>query len=303
MIDNAPVNVMYADRDLKILYMNPNADRTFKRLEQYLPIKVNQMIGQSLDIFHKTPEHQQPAAGRPAQPAPHSATISVGPEFLELSVSAMIDPNGEYLGPMVTWEVMRPRKSRPSSGRPSWRPTSRAVNQLLLAPGPGRTVRDVITAALASVREAFGWSYGSFWEVNPDDQALRFVQDSGSVSEEFRRVTAEARFREGEGLNGQAWQTRDLVFVPDLGEMKTCSRAPVARRSGLKSGVCFPILLGSRVSAPWTSSPRSGSPCRRAGSTPCGTWAGWSPRRSSGSTSRRGSTRRRRTWRPRSTSS
>ena len=110
-----------------------------------------------------------------------------------------------------------------------------------------RTVRDVITAALSSVREAFGWSYGSFWEVHPDDQALRFVQDSGSVSEEFRRVTAEARFREGEGLNGQAWQTRDLVFVPDLGEMKTCSRAPVARRSGLKSGVCFPILLGGRV--------------------------------------------------------
>ena len=54
-------------------------------------------------------------------------------------------------------------------------------------------------------------------------------------------------FREGEGLNGQAWQTRDLVFVPDLGEMKSCSRAPVARRSGLKSGVCFPIMLGSRV--------------------------------------------------------
>src|SRR5262249_47773888 len=69
----------------------------------------------------------------------------------------------------------------------------------------------------------------------------------GSVNEEFRRVTGEARFREGEGLNGQAWQARDLVFVPDLGEMKTCSRAPVARRSGLKSGVCFPILIGSRV--------------------------------------------------------
>ena len=105
----------------------------------------------------------------------------------------------------------------------------------------------MITAALSSVREAFGWSYGSFWEVHPEDQALRFVQDAGSVSEEFRRVTAEARFREGEGLNGQTWQSRDLVFVPDLGEMKTCSRAPAARRTGLKSGFCFPILLGGQV--------------------------------------------------------
>ena len=46
------------------------------------------------------------------------------------------------------------------------------------------------------------------------------------MSEDFRRVTAEARFREGEGLNGQVWQTRDLVFVPDLGEMKTLLPRP-----------------------------------------------------------------------------
>ena len=35
--------------------------------------------------------------------------------------------------------------------------------------------------------------------------------------------------------------------MPDLGEMKTCSRAPVARRSGLKSGVCFPIMLNGKM--------------------------------------------------------
>jgi methyl-accepting chemotaxis protein len=123
----------------------------------------------------------------------------------------------------------------------------RAVNQLLIALGRCRTIRDVITSALTSVRDAFSWSYGSFWEINTEEQALRFVHDAGSVSEEFRRVSAEARFHEGEGLNGQTWQTRDLVFVPDLSEMKSCSRAPVARRAGLKSGVCFPIILGSRV--------------------------------------------------------
>ncbi len=105
----------------------------------------------------------------------------------------------------------------------------------------------MITSALSSVREAFTWSYGSFWAVHPEDQALHFVQDAGSVNDEFRRVTAEARFREGEGLNGQTWQNRELVFVPDLGEMKNCSRAPSARRNGLKSGVCFPVLLGNRV--------------------------------------------------------
>jgi methyl-accepting chemotaxis protein len=142
---------------------------------------------------------------------------------------------------VITEKVETARKEAETSA------DMRAVNQLLLALGRARTVRDVITSALSNVREAFGWSYGSYWEVQAEDQALRFSLDSGSVSDEFRRVTADARFREGEGLNGQAWQSRDLVFVADLGEMKACSRAPVARRGGLKSGVCFPIQIAGRV--------------------------------------------------------
>ena len=67
------------------------------------------------------------------------------------------------------------------------------------------------------------------------------------MADDFRRISSDSRFREGEGLNGQAWQARDLVFVPDIGEMKGCSRAPVAKRGGLKSGVCFPVMLAGRV--------------------------------------------------------
>jgi methyl-accepting chemotaxis protein len=245
MIENAPVNVMYADRDLKLQYMNSTAIRTFKRLEHLLPVKVDQMIGQSLDIFHKNPEHQRRLLADPRN-LPYSATIRLGQEILELTAAAMIDQNGEYLGPMVSWEYAT-EKHQAKERETELAADTTAVNRLLIALGRAKSVPDVISAALSSVREAFGWSYGAYWEVSPDDHALRFAHDSGSVSEDFRRVTAEARFREGEGLNGQAWQARDLVFVPDLGELKTCSRAPVARRNGLKSGVCFPIQMGGRV--------------------------------------------------------
>jgi methyl-accepting chemotaxis protein len=245
MIENAPVNVMYADRDLKLQYMNATSIRTFKRLEQYLPVKVDQMIGQSLDIFHKNPEHQRKLLADPRN-LPYSATIRIGPEILELTAAAIVDSHGEYLGPMVSWEYATEKHAAKQRETDLVTDTT-AVNRLLIALARARSVHDVTAMALSTVREAFGWSYGSYWEVNPEDQALRFAHDSGSVSEEFRRVTVEARFREGEGLNGQAWQSRDLVFVPDLGEMKTCSRSPVARRSGLKSGVCFPIQLSNRV--------------------------------------------------------
>ena len=58
--------------------------------------------------------------------------------------------------------------------RRSWSPTPRRSTSCSWRLGRARTVRDVITAALATIREAFGWSYGSFWEVQPEEQALRY---------------------------------------------------------------------------------------------------------------------------------
>src|SRR5262245_23056667 len=95
MVDNAPVNVMYADLDLKVRYMNPKAEQTLKRLEAYLPIKVEQMIGHSIDVFHKVPEHQQRILADQRN-LPRRRTINVGPELFELLVSAMNDDAGRY---------------------------------------------------------------------------------------------------------------------------------------------------------------------------------------------------------------
>jgi len=109
------------------------------------------------------------------------------------------------------------------------------------------SVGDVARAVLEAVRSEFGWSYGSYWVVDPEERALRWSADSGSVSDAFRRVTSTARFREGEGINGRAWRSRDLVYVADLGELADCSRAPVAKRDGLRAGICLPVIIEGRV--------------------------------------------------------
>ncbi len=104
-----------------------------------------------------------------------------------------------------------------------------------------------VGVALDLVREHFGWEYGSYWHLGPEQDALAFVQESGQVSEEFRRVTLQATFRQGVGLSGRAWRARDLVFVADLGELTDCVRAPAARQVGVRSGVCFPLTQDGRV--------------------------------------------------------
>jgi methyl-accepting chemotaxis protein len=105
MMENAPINMMYADRDLVLQYMNPASRTTLRTLEAYLPTKVDDMIGKPIDIFHKNPEHQRRLLADPAN-LPHQAVIEVGPEKLDLLVSAINDREGNFIGVMATWSVI-----------------------------------------------------------------------------------------------------------------------------------------------------------------------------------------------------
>ena len=105
MVENMPTAVIVADLDLNITYMNPASLNALKTLEQYLPCRADEIVGQCIDIFHKNPAYQRRILANPDN-LPHRATIEVGPEKLDLLVSAITDDQGAYLGPMVTWEVI-----------------------------------------------------------------------------------------------------------------------------------------------------------------------------------------------------
>lgn len=122
-----------------------------------------------------------------------------------------------------------------------------AVTSVVAEMGTATDQQSALRTALDTVREAFGWAYGSYWALDPQANVLRFQQESGNAGEEFRKVTLAASFAEGVGLSGRTWRTRDLFFVRDIGEMTDCVRAPAAQRAGVKSGVCFPLMVGGRV--------------------------------------------------------
>lgn len=105
MVENAAVRLIMADRDLKLVYMNPASVEALRKLQHLLPCPVDDMIGKSIDIFHKNPEAQRRLLSDPRN-LPHRATIQLGNELLDLSVTAIRNARGEYIGPMVTWEVI-----------------------------------------------------------------------------------------------------------------------------------------------------------------------------------------------------
>src|SRR5262249_21769790 len=103
--DNAPTNIMLADRDLKITYINPASMVFLRKIERYLPIRPENVVGSSIDVFHKNPAHQRKLLGDPRN-LPIRTNINIGPEIADLLVTAIIDQNKNSLGPMVTWELI-----------------------------------------------------------------------------------------------------------------------------------------------------------------------------------------------------
>jgi len=105
MLENAPTNVMMADRDLKIIYVNPASLTTLRKLERYLPVKPDEVLGATIDVFHKNPAYQRKILANDKN-LPVRANIQIGPEVADLLVTAIYDQHKNYIGPMVTWEII-----------------------------------------------------------------------------------------------------------------------------------------------------------------------------------------------------
>ncbi|PCJ98506.1 MAG: hypothetical protein COA45_07200 [Zetaproteobacteria bacterium] len=106
MVDNMPINIMMCDpRTLEITYANKTSIDTLRTLEHLLPIKAKDLVGTCIDVFHKNPAHQRKILGD-ANNLPYDGKIKVGPETLDLKVSAILDKNSYYIGAMASWSVI-----------------------------------------------------------------------------------------------------------------------------------------------------------------------------------------------------
>lgn len=106
MIDDMPVAVMTADPvTLNITYANETSKALIRKIEHLLPIEADKLVGTCIDVFHRNPQHQRHLLADPKN-LPHSVRIKVGPEVLDLKVSAVMADDGSYIGPMLTWALV-----------------------------------------------------------------------------------------------------------------------------------------------------------------------------------------------------
>lgn len=107
MLEQMPVGVMVADpqNDFRITYMNTRLRTVLERVEDALPCKVSELVGQSVDVMHRDPARVREILSDPAN-LPYKTRIRLGAETLELNVAAIHDAQGRYVAPMVNWSVV-----------------------------------------------------------------------------------------------------------------------------------------------------------------------------------------------------
>ena len=106
-LDNLGTNVLVADADLNLIYMNQRSTETLRAIEpiikEVLGLRVDELVGGSLDRFHgaRAPEIRRLLTDH--RRFPHRATISLGPKRLDLNVN-LIEEGGQIAGYIVNWE-------------------------------------------------------------------------------------------------------------------------------------------------------------------------------------------------------
>ena len=245
VLESVPTRMMLCDRNLVITYANVASIEGLAGLADHLPIAPDEVVGSNIDIFHKNPAYQR-AILEDENMKPRQSLIQVGPETLDLRVVPLHDEDGAYVGAMATWDNVT-RQLENDRLRAEAEADATAVNRVLATLASATDVQSAVQGALDTVRESFGWAYGSYWKIHDGEDVLRFVQESGDAGAEFREVTLRASFAEGVGLSGRTWKSRDLYFTQDIGEMTDCMRREAAQRAGVRSGVCFPIVVHGEV--------------------------------------------------------
>lgn len=104
IMQSTPSNIMVADRNLRLRYLNPAMERTLRSLEAHLPVPATGLIGQPMDVLFRQPGDLRRINVDPNQ-FPQKEILTLGHELCELHFSAVHDQTGAYMGPMVTWNL------------------------------------------------------------------------------------------------------------------------------------------------------------------------------------------------------
>ena len=115
MIEGASAYFMMCDLDLKITYLNPSLKEMLTQYQSALrglfpSFDVNNLEGICIDDFHANPSHQRRLLAD-INNLPFKAEINVGGLEFGLTLTALMDVEGNHIGNAVEWQDLNARAS------------------------------------------------------------------------------------------------------------------------------------------------------------------------------------------------
>jgi methyl-accepting chemotaxis protein len=185
MLEGIQINVLLANKDLEIVYVNPSSERTLRSIEKELAVPVDKVLGSSIDIFHKNPSYQRKILSNPKN-LPHRANIQIGNETADLLATAIYDEEKNYLGPMVTWELITGRLNTEAKIRTT-------AESLATSSAELSTVSEQMSANAEETQAQAGVVAKASEEVNKNLQTLATgTEEMGSTIKEIAKNATEA---------------------------------------------------------------------------------------------------------------
>lgn len=106
-LDASTANIMLADDDLNIIYVNRSMASTLKRIESAIQMSIPafsaaNVVGTNIDVFHKNPAHQRNMLSTLQQP--HTATLRFADFTLELIITPVFNLEKQRTATIVEWK-------------------------------------------------------------------------------------------------------------------------------------------------------------------------------------------------------
>lgn len=163
-------NLMMADKNGIIRYLNPSLANLLRsresELQKVLPgFDSRNLVGKSIDVFHKNPAHQQAIIANPDR-LPFSSNIKVGTLEFNLTCIAMRDANGNYMGPALQWVDITEQQDG-----------QRQVESLIQKAIAGQLQERIDTSVYSGFMKALGDGINSLLDtlVEPLDQCIQVM--------------------------------------------------------------------------------------------------------------------------------
>ena len=190
---NILTGTMTCDMDFKVTEMNQATITILESIEKDIPsgIKVSNVIGQTIDIFHKNPSTNRNVLKSLKPGTQAEVIVELGSKVLQINASCIVDDEGKGLGYLAIWQDITAAKTAQERERQAAEELQKNVDSMLTvvqAASQGDLTQQITVIGNSSIGQ-MGGGLQKFFESLRNDIG-RIGQNAESVSAAAEELTA-----------------------------------------------------------------------------------------------------------------